>query len=32
VAQEDTTICIPGGFSGRVDAWLNMHLVREEER
>jgi N-methylhydantoinase A len=26
IAQEDTTICIPAGFDGTVDAWGNLHL------
>jgi N-methylhydantoinase A len=26
IAQEDTTICIPAGFSGEVDAHGNLHL------
>ena len=26
VAQDDTTICIPAGFDGHVDAALNLHL------
>ena len=29
VVQEDTTVCIPGGFAGTVDAQLNLHLVQE---
>lgn len=29
VSQEDATLCIPPGFSARVDAQLNLHLVRE---
>jgi N-methylhydantoinase A len=31
IAQEDTTICIPEGFAGRVDAWGNLHLVWQEQ-
>lgn len=27
VAQEDTTICIPAGFTGAVDAYGNLHLT-----
>jgi N-methylhydantoinase A len=27
IAQEDTTICIPAGFTGSVDAHGNLHLV-----
>lgn len=27
VAQDDTTICIPSGFDGHVDAGLNLHLT-----
>jgi N-methylhydantoinase A len=30
VVQEDTTICIPAGFSGSVDAGLNLHLTAED--
>jgi N-methylhydantoinase A len=30
VAQEDTTICIPAGFDGTVDAWANLHLAWQE--
>jgi N-methylhydantoinase A len=30
VAQEDTTVAIPAGFSGRVDSYLNIHLSRAE--
>ncbi len=30
VVQEDTTICIPGGFTGRVDGYGNIHLVAED--
>jgi N-methylhydantoinase A len=30
IAQEDTTICIPAGFAGEVDAWGNLHLVWQE--
>ena len=29
VVQEDTTVCIPAGFAGTVDAQLNLHLVQE---
>lgn len=29
VVQEDTTVCVPGGFSGTVDGYLNLHLTRE---
>lgn len=31
VAQQDTTICIPGGFEAQVDAWLNLHLTLRSE-
>jgi N-methylhydantoinase A len=27
IAQEDTTICIPAGFAGAIDAHGNLHLV-----
>jgi N-methylhydantoinase A len=27
VAQEDTTVCIPAGFEGAVDALGNLHLT-----
>jgi N-methylhydantoinase A len=27
IAQEDTTICIPAGFAGSIDAHGNLHLV-----
>ena len=30
VAQEDTTICIPGGFAGEIDALGNLHLHAEQ--
>ncbi|MEJ1976422.1 MAG: hydantoinase/oxoprolinase family protein [Acetobacteraceae bacterium] len=30
IAQEDTTICIPAGFAGQVDAWGNLHLAWQE--
>jgi N-methylhydantoinase A len=30
IAQEDTTICIPAGFDGEVDAWGNLHLTWQE--
>ncbi len=30
IAQEDTTVCIPAGFAGSVDAHLNLHLLRHE--
>jgi N-methylhydantoinase A len=30
VAQEDTTVAIPAGFSGRIDTHLNIHLSRAE--
>jgi N-methylhydantoinase A len=30
VAQQDTTICIPAGFAGTIDAHGNLHLVAEE--
>ncbi len=30
IAQEDTTICIPAGFDGAVDAWGNLHLQWRE--
>ncbi len=30
VAQEDTTICIPAGFNGTVDAFANLHLFWQE--
>jgi N-methylhydantoinase A len=30
IAQEDTTICIPAGFDGAVDAWGNLHLEWRE--
>jgi N-methylhydantoinase A len=30
IAQEDTTICIPAGFHGEVDAWGNLHLAWQE--
>ena len=26
IAQDDTTICIPAGFAGTVDAHGNLHL------
>ena len=29
IAQEDTTICIPAGFAGSVDAHGNLHLRRD---
>lgn len=29
IAQEDTTVCIPEGFRGVVDAWLNLDLRAE---
>ena len=30
VVQEDTTVCIPGGFAGQVDGYGNIHLLAEE--
>ena len=30
VAQEDSTIWLPTGWQGRVDAWYNMLITREE--
>ncbi|HTZ79992.1 MAG TPA: hydantoinase/oxoprolinase family protein [Stellaceae bacterium] len=30
IAQDDTTICIPTGFSGEVDEHGNLHLTRQE--
>ena len=30
VAQEDTTLAIPSGFTGRIDTHLNIHLGRAE--
>ncbi|MFI4996155.1 MAG: hydantoinase/oxoprolinase family protein [Hyphomicrobiales bacterium] len=30
VAQDDTTVCIPSGFDGSIDAHLNLHLERKE--
>jgi N-methylhydantoinase A len=30
IAQEDTTICIPAGFAGSIDAYGNLHLVWQE--
>jgi N-methylhydantoinase A len=30
IAQEGTTICIPAGFDGEVDAWGDLHLVWRE--
>lgn len=30
VVQEDTTVCIPGGFAGRVDEFGNIHLQAED--
>ena len=31
VAQEDTTVCIPGGFAGEVDSLGNLHLRWQEQ-
>ena len=31
VAQEDTTLCVAGGFTGRVDGYRNLLLHREGE-
>jgi len=31
VAQDDTTICIPAGFDGHVDASLNLHLTLQTD-
>jgi N-methylhydantoinase A len=29
IVQEDTTVCIPGGFAGHVDRHLNLQLAVE---
>jgi len=31
VAQADSTTCVPGGFTGRVDAWGNIVLERDSD-
>jgi N-methylhydantoinase A len=29
IVQEDTTVCVPGGFAGHVDGHLNLQLTAE---
>jgi N-methylhydantoinase A len=31
LVQDDTTVCVPAGFVGSVDAQLNLHLVLSED-